>query len=130
MIGSIARFFGLNTVLVWALVAILGAGGIWGWGAYKHHQGYQAGTGAERIIWEEAAHKLRMEGARRLAAAQATIDQLDRELYAADKRAAMADERFEQARREQDAEDATSDAPPRQGFIPRRIARALNQVGR
>jgi hypothetical protein len=126
LIGWIARATGLSSlisaVIAYAVIAALAGGGFWGYGAYKHHQGYTAGSAHERAAWEkEKAATLAAQAAQK-AADQAKIDQIE------------ADYRTLQERVDQEHAEAALEAAIRKeradqkSAIPQSIAKALNEV--
>lgn len=126
IIAWVARSTGLSsllsTAIAYAVIAALAAGGFWGYGAYKHHQGYSLGSAQERAAWEkEKADTLAAQSAQR-AADQARIDQIEADYRTLQERVAQehAEAALETAIRKEHADQKPA--------IPQSIARALNGV--
>jgi hypothetical protein len=112
----------LSAVLAYVLIAALAGGGFWGYGAYKHHQGYVAGSAHERAAWEkEKAETLAAQAAQK-AADQARINQIESDYRALQERESQkqAEAALEAAIRKENAEQKPA--------IPQSIAKALNGV--
>jgi uncharacterized protein HemX len=128
LIGQIVLRTGLGqllaSVLVYAVIAALAVGGFWGYGAYKHHQGYSAGTSHERKAWEAQRDKDLAQQSADKKATQAEIDRLEAELQL-----------DAQARKDEQADadlKAAQEASPTKANVclPRNVGRALNREGR
>jgi hypothetical protein len=112
----------LSAILAYTIIAALAGGSLWGYGAYKHHQGYSAGSAHERAAWEkEKAATLAAQAAQK-AADQARINQIEADYRALQERESQkqAEAALEAAIRKERAEQKPA--------IPRSIARAINGV--
>lgn len=122
MIGTIARFLGFDTLIVYALIAALAGGGFYGYGAYKYHAGKSAGVQQERIMWEEQRRKMIAQAEAERIAKQAQIDRIEADYLALQ-------EKLNQERAEAALEEAirkeNADAKP---SLPRSIGQAINGV--
>lgn len=122
MIGTIARFLGLDTLLVYAILALLAGGGIWAWSAHKYTQGYSAGELHERAAWEDVQRKALAAAAAQKAADQARIDQIEADYLALQ-------ERLNQKIAEDFLEEAIrKDGQDNKPVFPKSIVRALNGI--
>lgn len=133
MITAIARFTGIPTLLVWAALIAIAAGGVWAWGSYQHHAGVREGRAIERVAWEKAMRDLReqMDAERRQA--QERIDRIEQDYLEGRKRDAVLIADLEAAIAQMETEDAEDDnaagpvCPP---AIPRGLSKQLDAIGR
>lgn len=122
MIGTIARFLGLDSLIVYVLIAALAGGGVWAWSAHKYSQGYSAGELHERTAWEKVQREALAKQAAQKAADQARIDQIEAEYQ-------LLQEQLDAARAEAFLEEAIrKDAQDNKPVFPKSIAHALNGV--
>jgi uncharacterized protein HemX len=128
LIGQIALRTGLgsllSSVVVYAIIALVAGGALWGYGYHKYSAGYSAGTAHERTAWEKQRDKdlARQEADKK--ATQAEIDRLEAELQL-DAQA----KKDEQADADLKAAQEAS-ATKNETCLPREIGRALNREGR
>ena len=124
MIAVIAKALGLNTLIVWALVALLGVGSVWGYGTLKYRAGIAEGKAAEALIWTKkmADLRLKLESDRKVA--QATINDIEKKYFEQRQLAEALDAELELAIHEL---EVSGDAKP---ALSRRLSNALNKVGR
>ncbi|MBZ9922271.1 hypothetical protein LB579_31845, partial [Mesorhizobium sp. BR1-1-7] len=97
MIGTIARFLGLDTLLVYAIMALLAGGGIWAWSAHKYSQGYSAGSAHERQAWIDQREEDKAKQLAKAAADQRKINQIEADYLAAQGQLAEAQAALEEA---------------------------------
>ncbi len=122
MIGVLARFLGLDSLLVYAVIALLAGGGFWAWSAHKYNAGYSAGEIHERQAWEKVQREALAKQAAQKAADQARIDQIEADYLALQ-------ERLNQERAEAVLEEAIrKDGQDQRPALPKSISRALNGV--
>lgn len=121
MIGAVARFLGLDSLIVYAIIAVLAGGGIWAWSAHRYNAGYNAGSAHERIAWEETRKRDLAKQAARIAADQARIDQIEADYQVLQQQAA--ESQAAQAALEEALRGA--DQKP---VMPKSISKALNGV--
>lgn len=138
MIALVARLLGVNTLaaslIAYAVGAALLGGSLWGYGAYKHHEGYSAGQLAERLVWQEQQHKAEIVAEAKAKAQQVEIDAAALE-YASQQRA---DEQhiasLEEAIRLQKDEDLgppdPKTGPVCHAGIPARVSVGVDATGR
>lgn len=110
----------LSTLIAYALIAALAGGSLWAYGAYKHHQGYAAGSAQERLAWEEARRREIAKREEQRRQAQAKIDQLEQDYL--DQKA-----RADSAMAELEAEISKASPNP---VFPKSLAESLNRIGR
>lgn len=124
MIAAIARALGLNTLIVWALVAMLGVGSVWGYGALKYRAGVSEGKAAEALAWTQkmADLRLKLEADRR--AAQAKIDDIEKQYFEQRQLAELLDAELEAIIHEI---ETGGDSRP---AVSRRLSNALDKIGR
>ncbi len=125
MIGWIAKALGLNTLIVWALVAVLGVGSVWGYGALKYRAGVNEGRAAEALVWTQkmADLRLKLEADRR--ASQVKIDDIEKKYLEQRQLAEALDEELEMLVHELEAgDDAGKPA------VSRRLSALLNKIGK
>lgn len=125
MIAAIARLLGLNTLVVWVVIAALAGGSLWGYGAYKYRQGITEGTHREQLAWATKMAELRAENERKLLAAQAEIDRIESETLSQQKRADEAEAQLEEL-----IHDNETTAPGGGAVLPKRLSDGLNAQGR
>ncbi len=138
MIALLARLLGVNTLaaslIVYAGLAALAGGSLWGYGAYKHHEGYGAGQLAERLVWQEQQRKALVKAEAKAKAQQADIDAAAQELadhqHADDQHIASLEEAI---RLQKDEDLGPSD--PKTGAacrvgIPARVSVGIDAMGR
>jgi hypothetical protein len=123
-LGTIWRFIGGNTLVTYIVIALAAGGSLWGYGAYKHHEGYRAGAAVERAAWvaQRAKDQAALVAAKR--AAQDAIDALSNERQVAAQEAKD---------RQADADLAAAQAasPSKKAIcLPRKVGKALNKIGR
>lgn len=125
MIGWIAKALGLNTLIVWTLVALFVVGSVWGYGALKYRAGVSDGKTAETLVWTQkmADLRLKLESDRR--AAQVKIDDIEKKYLEQRQLADLLDEQLEFVIHEIGAGDG-SVAPA----IRRKLSNALDKIGR
>lgn len=133
MIAAIARFTGIPTLLVWATMIALAAGGVWAWGSYQHLAGFREGQAIERVAWEKAMRDLReqMDAERRKA--QERIDQVEQDYLEGRKRDAVLIADLEAAIAQMETDDAEADnaaGPVCRPAIPRGLSKQLDAIGR
>lgn len=133
MIAVIARFTGIPTLVVWAALIALAAGGVWAWGIYQHHTGFREGRAIERVAWEKAMRDLReqMDAERRQA--QERIDRIEQDYLEGRKRDAVLIADLEAAIAQMETEDAEADnaaGPVCRPAIPRGLSKQLDAIGR
>lgn len=114
----------LASIAAYAIIAALAGGGIWAWSAHKYNAGYSAGEVHERTAWQKQRDiDIAAREAERKAT-QAEIDRLTAELQLdAQKR------KDEQADADLNKELAAAPGG-KQICLPRKVARALDKVGR
>lgn len=125
MIGWIAKALGVNTLIVWALVAVLGVGSVWGYGALKYRSGVNEGRAAEALLWTQkmADLRLKLEADRR--AAQVKIDDIEKKYFEQRQLAEALDEELEILVHElETGPDAGKPA------LSRRLSNVLNKIGK
>lgn len=125
MIGWIAKALGLNTLIVWALVALFGVGSVWGYGTLKYRAGVSDGKTAETLVWTQkmADLRLKLESDRR--AAQVKIDDIEKKYLEQRQLADLLDAELENAIHEIEA-GGSAGGPA----LRRRLSRALDAIGR
>ena len=83
MLYTVARFLGVDKLvagaLVYGLIALIGVGSIWGYGALRYQAGKSYGISIERIAWEEARRKLLIQLEAERKARQSVIDRIEAE---------------------------------------------------
>ncbi|MER9196411.1 hypothetical protein NKI13_24520 [Mesorhizobium australicum] len=138
MIALIARLLGVQTLaaslIVYGGAAALLGGSLWGYGAYKHHEGYSAGQLSERLVWQEQQRKAQIKAEAKAKAQQAEIDAAAFE-YASQQRA---DEQhiasLEEAIRQQKDEDLgppdPKTGPVCHAGIPGGVSTRIDAIGR
>ena len=124
MIGWIAKALGLNTLIVWALVALFGVGSVWGYGALKYRAGVSEGKAAEALVWTQKMADLRqkLESDRR--AAQVKIDDIEKKYLEQRQLADLLDAELENAIHELE----NSGDPGKRG-LSRRLSNILAKIG-
>ncbi|MCA0032778.1 hypothetical protein [Mesorhizobium sp. B263B2A] len=138
MIALIARLLGVNTLaaglITYGAAALLLGGSLWGYGAYKHHEGYSAGQLAERLVWQEQQRRAQIKAEAKAKAQQVEIDAAALE-YAKQQHA---DEQHiasleEDIRLQKDEDLGPSDpktGPACHAGIPARVSIGIDGVGR
>lgn len=124
MIATIARALGINTLVTYALVAMLGVGSLWGYGALKYRAGKADGALTEQTLWLTKMAELRAENERKRRIAQTEIDRIESEVLSQQRRAAEAEAALEEIIHEFET-DAPSGA-----LLPRKLSNSLNKIGR
>jgi hypothetical protein len=124
VISTICRFLGISPLLFYTVLAALAALGIWGWNEHVYNKGYSAGETQERSAWQEQRKKDQdaLDVAKK--AAQDAIDAL-----ATDRQLAAQAEKDAQANADLAKEQAASPTK-KLVCLPRKVARALNRIGR
>lgn len=125
MIGWIAKALGLNTLIVWALVALIGVGSIYGYGWTRYRAGVADGEAAEALVWTQKMADLRLKLESDRKAAQAAIDDIERKYHEQRQLAEALDEELELAIHELEAGGGAGGPAVR-----KRIAKALDRIGR
>jgi hypothetical protein len=125
VIGWIAKALGLNTLIVWALVALFGVGSVWGYGALKYRAGVNDGKAAEALVWTQKMADLRLKLESDRKAAQAKIDDTEKKYLEQRQLADLLDEQLELAIHELEAGGGAGGPALR-----RRLSRALDAIGR
>lgn len=122
MIKFIAQALGLDTLLIYAVIALLiGVGCIW-WSAHQYNKGYDAGQSHERIAWEEQRKRDLAKQAAKVAADQAKIDQIEAENQALESQLTETQNALEEA--------IHADGADQKPAMSKNVAKALNGVGR
>jgi outer membrane lipopolysaccharide assembly protein LptE/RlpB len=125
VIGWVAKALGLNTLIVWALVALLGVGSVWGYGAIKHRAGVNEGRAAEAAIWSQHMADLRAKNEAEKRTAQAKIDDIEKKYFEQRQLAEALDAELEVLIHElETGDDAGKPA------VSRRLSNVLNKTGR
>lgn len=125
MIGWIAKALGLNTLIVWALVAMLGVGSVWGYGALKYRAGVNEGRAAEALVWTQKMADLRLKLEADKRTAQVKIDDIEKKYFEQRQLAEALDEELEILIHElETGGDAGKPA------VSRRLSNLLNRTGR
>lgn len=125
MIAAVARLLGLNTLVVWLIVALAAGGSLWGYGAYQYRAGKTEGALVEQTKWLTKMAELRAENERRRQAAQAEIDRIEAETLSQQKRAEEAEAHLEEL-----IHDNETTAPSGGAILPKRLSDGLNAQGR
>jgi uncharacterized protein HemX len=122
----IARSTGLSSLLsaiiAYAVIAALAGGALWGYGAWKYHEGKTQGVSQERIAWEEQRKRDLAKQAAKIAEDQRKIDQIEAENQALESQLANTQEALETAIHAEGADQKPA--------MSKNVARALNGVGR
>lgn len=126
MIAWIAKALGLQTLVVWLLVALLGVGSVWGYGALKYRAGLNDGKAAEALIWTQKMADLRLKLESDRKAAQAKIDDIEKKYIEQRQLADLLDEQLELAIHEIEAGGGDGRRPA----VRKRIAEVLDRIGR
>jgi len=125
MIGWIAKALGLQTLVVWALVAVLGVGSVWGYGALKYRAGVNEGRAAETLVWTQKMAELRARNEADKRTAQAKIDDIEKKYFEQLQLANALDEELEILIHElETGGDAGKPA------VSRRLSNVLNKIGK
>jgi hypothetical protein len=122
MIGAIARFLGLDALIVYAIIAALAGGGIWAWSQHRYNVGYNAGSVHERALWVAQREEDKAKQLAKVAADQRKIDQIEADNLALEGQLAATQEALEIAIHAEGADQKPA--------LPKSIAKALNGVGR
>lgn len=126
LIGQIALRTGLGSLLsslvAYALIAALAAGGFWAWSAHKYHAGYSAGSAHERVAWEEQRKRDLAKQTAKVAEDQRKIDQIEADNLALQGQLAETRAALETAIHAEGADKKPA--------MSKGVARALNGVGR
>ncbi|MBZ9873066.1 hypothetical protein LB542_19655 [Mesorhizobium sp. BR1-1-9] len=122
MIGTIARALGIDTLLIYAVIALLAGGGIWAWNAHKFNQGYSAGELHERQAWEKERALLERLAEVERKAKQAKIDQIEADNLALEGQLAETQNALEEAIRANGADQRPA--------MSKGVAKVLNGIGR
>lgn len=133
MIGLIARSAGVPPIVAWVAFIGIAFAGLWGYGAWQYAAGKAEGVRVERVAWEEARQRLlaRLEAERR--AAQASIDKVERDYFAAQARASLQISDLETELAKMEAADHEAHDNPDcacRPALPRGLGLRLDQVGR
>ncbi|WP_192248439.1 hypothetical protein [Mesorhizobium caraganae] len=124
MIGTVAKLLGLDSLIVYVIIAVLAGGGIWAWSAHRYHAGYNAGSAHERIAWQEQREKDLAQQAADKRAAQAEIDRLEAELQ-------LEAQQRKDDQADADLQKAQAASPTKKNIcLPREVGRAMNRQGR
>jgi hypothetical protein len=124
MISTIAKALGLDTLIVYAVIALLAGGGLWAYSAYHYNEGYNAGELHERAAWQKQRD---IDIAAREAERKATQAEIDR--LAAELQLDAQKRKDDQA--DADLAKAQAASPSKKNVcLPRNVGRALNRVGR
>lgn len=119
----------MNRLLIYAGIIAVLVIGVWGYGVLKYRSGLADGKADERAVWEEAQRSLRDQLYQERRAAQAKIDDIERQYLAEKDRDRRNIESLEQTIKDMEEADAADPASPRILF-PRRLSDSLNTIGR
>lgn len=122
MIGAIAKFLGLDSLVVYAIIAVLAGGGIWAWSAHKYNAGWSAGELHERQAWEETRKRDLAKQAAKIASDQEKIDQIEAANLALQAQVAEAQNALEEAIKAEGADQKPA--------LPKSLSKAVNREGR
>ena len=112
----------LSAVIAYAVIAALAAGGFWGYGAYKYHEGKTAGAAGERAAWVAQREEDQAKQLAKAAADQRQIDQLEAEYLAIQGQLTETQNALEEAIHAEGADQKPA--------MSKNVAKALNGVGR
>lgn len=124
MIATIARALGINALVAYALIALIGASSVWGYGALKYRAGKADGALTEQTMWLTKMAEVRAENERKRQAAQAQINRIESEVLSQQKRAAEAETALEEI-----IHEIETDAPVG-ALLPRKLSIQLDKIGR
>lgn len=120
-LGVIWRFVGGNTIVTYAVIALIAAGSLWGWGLHKYESGKSAGASQERAAWVAQREEDQAKQLAKAAADQRKIDQIEADNQALEGQLAESQNALEEA-----IHAAGADQKP---ALPKSIAHALNGIG-
>lgn len=124
MISTIARALGLNALAVYAIIAAILIGSVWGYGHLKYRAGLSEGALTEQVKWLDKMAEVRAENERKRQAAQAQINRIEKTVIDEQKRADQAEAALEELIHE------TENAAPSGAVLPKRLSDGLNAQGR
>lgn len=125
MILWIARALGLNTLIVWALVALLGVGSVWGYGALKFRSGVADGKAAEALVWTQRMAELRARNEADKKITQTKIDDTEKKYFEQLALAAALDAELENA-----IHELENSGDPGKRALSRRLSNVLDKIGK
>lgn len=125
MIAWVAKAFGLNTLIVWALVALLGVGSVWGYGALRYGAGKSDGRATEALVWTQRMADLRAKNEADKKAAQVKIDDAEKKYVEQRQLADMLDAELENA-----IHELENSGDPGKRALSRRLSNVLDKIGR
>lgn len=120
--GVIARFLGLDTLVVYAIIALLAGGGFWAWSVHKYNAGYSAGSAHERQAWVNQREEDQAKQLAKVAADQRKINQIEADYLALQGQIAETQNALDEA--------LAADGADQKPAMPKSVAKALNGVGR
>jgi hypothetical protein len=122
---AIAKFLGLDSLVIYAIIAVLAGGGIWAWSAHRYNAGYDAGSIHERALWVTQREEDEAKQLAKVAADQRRIDQIEADYLVLQQQ--TAESLAAQAALEEALKASGADQKP---AMPKSVAKALNGVGR
>jgi hypothetical protein len=125
MIGWIAKALGLNTLIVWALVALLGVGSVWGYGAVKYRAGKSDGAAGEALVWTQRMADLRAKNEADKKITQTKIDDTEKKYFEQLALATLLDAELENA-----IHELENSGDPGKRALSRRLSNVLDKIGR
>lgn len=125
MIAWIARATGLHTIIVWIAIAAIGAFGLWGYGALNYRAGLREGKTVEALAWTQKMTELRLKLEQDRKAAQAKIDDIEKQYHEQRQLAVLLSDELEIILRELEAGDDAG-KPALSG----RLSVVLDKIGR
>jgi hypothetical protein len=125
MIGWIAKALGLNTLIVWALVALLSVSSVWGYGAVQYRAGKSDGAAGEALVWTQRMADLRAKNEADKKITQTKIDDIEQRYVRAAELVNMLDAELENA-----IHELENSGDPGKRALSRRLSNVLDKIGR
>ncbi|RTM07395.1 MAG: hypothetical protein EKK31_11570 [Hyphomicrobiales bacterium] len=122
MIGAIARALGIDSLIIYAVLALVIGGGFLWWSAHKYNEGYSAGSAKERTAWVAQREEDQAKQLAKAAADQRAINQLEADFLAIQGRLAETQSALEGSIHAEGADKKPA--------MSKGVAKALNGVGR
>ncbi|TGV26324.1 hypothetical protein [Mesorhizobium sp. M4B.F.Ca.ET.143.01.1.1] len=122
MIAAIARALGLDSLVVYAVIALVAGGGFLLWSAHKYNAGYADGSSHERAAWVAQREEDQAKQLAKVAADQRKIDQIEADNLALQGQLAETQVALETAIHTEGADQKPA--------MSKNVAKALNGVGR
>lgn len=111
-----------SSLIAYAVIAALAAGGFWAWSTYQYDKGYSVGAAKERAAWVAQREEDQAKQLAKAAADQRQINQLEADYLAIQGQLTETQNALEDAIHTEGADKKPA--------MSKSVAKALNEVGR